>query len=71
MTNIFKPKIPKQETPAPPPAPPTDEPKKLEQAESAARTAHKNRRKGRSALRIDLQAGTAGAGGTGINVPHK
>ena len=28
------------------------------------------KKKGRNALRIDLQAGNAGAGGTGLNVPR-
>ena len=28
------------------------------------------KKKGRNALRIDLQAGSAGAGGTGLNVPR-
>lgn len=68
MSGLFKPKIPK---PAAAPAPaPQEQPKRLEIAETSGRTAVRNKKRGRSGLRIDLQAGTAGADGTGINVPR-
>lgn len=68
MSNVFKPKVPE---PAAAPAPaPEKAAKRLETgAESSGRTQAKQKRKGRAGLKIDLQAGTSGADGTGINVP--
>ena len=68
MSNMFKPKVP--DAPAVAAPAPTKDPKELKRGESADRTAAKTKRKGRSALRIDLKGGTAGADGTGINVPR-
>jgi hypothetical protein len=65
---MFKPKVPS--TPAAAAPAPEEKPKELKRQESASRTEAKTKRKGRSALRIDLQGGTAGADGTGINVPR-
>ena len=63
----FKPKVP--DTPAVAATAPALKINKLRTQESAARNQTTSKRKGRSALRIDLQSGNAGAGGTGVNVP--
>jgi hypothetical protein len=72
MSNPFKPKVPTVPTPAAPAvAAPSEKPKELSRQESSSRTEAKSKRKGRSALRIDLQGGSAGSEGTGINIPQK
>lgn len=71
MSLMKSPKIDRVEAPAAPaPAPQAAEPKRLDVAESSSRSQSKSQRKGRAGLRIDLQGGNAGAGGTGINVPQ-
>lgn len=74
-TSLFKPKVPKTPTPAAAPPPPEESPTAPVLNEGDARSAAESRlssarRKGRNALRIDLQVGGAGAGGTGLNIPR-
>ena len=59
-----------------PPAPPAEvRPKEASQlapdigGRTTDRDATAKKRLGRSGLRIDLQAGNTGAGGTGLNIP--
>lgn len=67
-----KPKAPSNPPPPPPPPPPPEQPIQMAPATSdeATRSASKSieaKKKGRAALKIDLQTGTQG--GTGLNVP--
>ena len=68
MTGMFKPKVP--DAPAAAAPTPVNKVKELKRTESSSRTQAKTKRKGRSALRIDLKGGSAGADGTGINIPR-
>jgi hypothetical protein len=68
MSNMFKPKVP--DTPAVAAPTPNMKINKLRTEGSTTRAQSTSKRKGRSALRIDLQSGSAGAGGTGVNVPN-
>lgn len=68
MSNFLKPKI-QTASAAPVPAP-AQKAKTLAIEPTTNRTAASQKRKGRSGLRIDLQAGNAGADGTGVNVPR-
>ena len=67
-----KPKVPSAPPPPPPPPPPA-QPLQMAPAsaeDEASRSASKSldaKKKGRAALKIDLQTGTQG--GTGLNVP--
>ncbi len=68
MSSFFKPTIPKPAAAAAPV--PEGTAKRLETADrTTSRSVANSKRRGRDALRIDLQAGGAGADGTGVNVP--
>lgn len=69
MTNMFKPKVPGP-TAAPAPAPMEDPIKRLQIEGGTERSRTQMKSKGRKGLRIDLQGGSAGADGTGINIPR-
>ncbi len=69
MSNAFKPKVVE---PAAAPAPtPELTPKRLRIPDApTSRTQASSKRRGRSSLKIDLHAGSAGADGTGVNIPN-
>ncbi len=70
MTGFLKPSIPSASAAAAP-ATPAAKPKRLSlDTNNSKRSQATQKRKGRNALKIDLQAGTAGADGTGLNIPR-
>lgn len=71
MSGMFRPKIETTTAPAAAPPAPTMEAPRLKIAGASEQLNNRRAaRTGRSALRIDLNAGNATADGTGINIPR-